>query len=176
MKTATTILSVFASCLLAVCGCAAQTGTGDYGRRSQEDRSQDSRSQGNRSQGNHSQDNRFQENRWAKHPALNDVPDSASGRSNPFEGAPREAMAGGKLFQEHCADCHGAKGGGTRQGPPLLSKEVEQAKPGALFWVLTNGSVWHGMPVWSKLPEPERWQIVTFLEALNRHHGDSPGQ
>lgn len=24
------------------------------------------------------------------------------------------------------------------------------------------------MPVWSKLPEPERWQIVTFLQSLTR--------
>jgi hypothetical protein len=23
------------------------------------------------------------------------------------------------------------------------------------------------MPVWSKLPEPERWQIVTFLKSLS---------
>jgi hypothetical protein len=34
---------------------------------------------------------------------------------------------------------------------------------------LTNGVVWHGMPVWSKLPEPERWQIVTFIESLSVH-------
>jgi hypothetical protein len=49
----------------------------------------------------------------------------------------------------------------------LLRDEVQQATPGTLFWILTNGIVWHGMPVWSKLPEPERWQIVTFLQSLN---------
>jgi hypothetical protein len=35
-----------------------------------------------------------------------------------------------------------------------------------LFWILTNGVVRQGMPVWSKLPEPQRWQIVTFVKSL----------
>jgi mono/diheme cytochrome c family protein len=98
--------------------------------------------------------------------ALADVPEAARARKNPFEGNPREAAAGGKLFEEHCSDCHGKKAGGTRRGPSLLREEVQQATPGTLFWTLTNGVVWHGMPVWSKLPEPERWQIVTFLKSL----------
>jgi hypothetical protein len=33
--------------------------------------------------------------------------------------------------------------------------------------VLTNGVVRKGMPVWSKLPEPQRWQIVRFLKSLD---------
>jgi hypothetical protein len=45
-------------------------------------------------------------------------------------------------------------------------KEVQQATPGTLFWILTNGVVRRGMPVWSKLPEPQRWQIVTYLKSL----------
>ena len=99
--------------------------------------------------------------------ALSEVPKPARVRKNPFAGNSREATAGGKLFGQHCADCHGPKAGGTRHGPSLLGEEVQQATPGALFWILTNGIVWHGMPVWSRLPEPERWQIVTFLQSLN---------
>lgn len=104
--------------------------------------------------------------RWSSYIALANVPEAARQRSNPFEGNAREAEAGGKLFEQHCTECHGPKAGGTRYGPSLLNEHVEQASPGALFWVLTNGVVWHGMPVWSKLPEPERWQIVTFIESL----------
>ena len=100
--------------------------------------------------------------------ALEEAPDSASMRRNPFEGNAREAIAGGKLFEQHCAECHGEKAGGTKRGPSLLRPEVQQATPGTIFWVLTNGVVWQGMPVWSKLPEPERWQIVTFLKSLGR--------
>jgi mono/diheme cytochrome c family protein len=31
---------------------------------------------------------------------------------------------------------------------------------------MTNGAVRSGMPVWSKLPEPQRWQIVTYVKSL----------
>jgi hypothetical protein len=31
---------------------------------------------------------------------------------------------------------------------------------------LTNGVVRRGMPVWSKLPEPQRWQLVSFIKSL----------
>jgi len=98
--------------------------------------------------------------------ALGEAPNSASTRTNPFDGNAREAIAGGKLFEQHCAECHGEKAGGTRRGPSLLRPEVRQATSGALFWILTNGVVRHGMPVWSKLPEPQRWQIITFLQSL----------
>ncbi|MGA3194518.1 MAG: cytochrome c [Terriglobales bacterium] len=99
------------------------------------------------------------------------VPIAARARENPFEGNPLDATAGGKLYSQHCADCHGPKAGGTRNGPSLLREEVQHATPGTIFWILTNGVVWHGMPVWSKLPEPERWQIVTFLESLHPQSG-----
>jgi len=99
--------------------------------------------------------------------ALREAPQPARSRTNPFAGNPREAAAGGKLFEQHCAECHGAKAGGTRHGPSLRRAEVQQATPGTLFWILTNGVVRRGMPVWSKLPEQERWQIVTFLHSMN---------
>src|ERR1039458_2643568 len=51
--------------------------------------------------------------------------------------------------------------------------QVQQASPGTLFWILTNGVVRRGMPVWSKLPEPQRWQIVSYLKPLTPA-GNSP--
>lgn len=95
------------------------------------------------------------------------APKSVRQRPNPFDNNPQEAAAGGKLFEQHCAECHGEKASGTRRGPSLLTPEMEQAAPGTVFWLLTNGSIRRGMPVWSKLPEPQRWQIVTFLQSLN---------
>ena len=98
--------------------------------------------------------------------ALSEAPEKAQEKKNPFERDHDAVAAGGKLFEQHCSDCHGKKAGGTRRGVSLLGPEVQQATPGTLFWVLTNGVVRRGMPVWSKLPEPERWQIVTFLKSL----------
>jgi hypothetical protein len=47
----------------------------------------------------------------------------------------------------------------------LLADDV-QSTPGTLFWILTNGVVRRGTPVWSKLPEAQRWQIVSYLKSL----------
>ena len=114
-----------------------------------------------------SNDEATHRHRQSVYAPLTQAPEAARTRKNPFEGNTREATAGGKLFDQHCADCHGRKAGGTKRAPSLLREEVQQATPGVLFWIVTNGVVWHGMPVWSKLPNQERWQIVTFLQSLN---------
>jgi mono/diheme cytochrome c family protein len=95
------------------------------------------------------------------------APRKAVSRRNPLETDPDAVAAGGKLFGMHCAECHGEMAQGGKKAPSLLAPEVQQATPGALFWLLTNGVVRHGMPVWSKLPEPQRWQLVTFIKSLS---------
>ncbi len=100
---------------------------------------------------------------------LTKVPGKARARRNPLERDGDAVMAGGKLYGMHCAECHGATGEGgksAKKGPSLRAPEVQQATPGALFWVLSNGVVRHGMPVWSKLPEPQRWQLVSYVKSL----------
>jgi hypothetical protein len=104
--------------------------------------------------------------RRADYSVLSEAPEKAREKQNPLERDSEAIAAGGKLFEQHCSGCHGKKAGGTRRGVSLLGPEVQQATPGTLFWILTNGVVRRGMPVWSKLPEPERWQIVTFLKSL----------
>jgi len=94
------------------------------------------------------------------------APDKARAKHNPFEKDPDAVAAGRNLFEQHCAECHGAGAEGGKKGPSLRAQEVQEAPPGAIFWILTNGVVRRGMPVWSKLPEPQRWQLVTYLKAL----------
>jgi cytochrome c oxidase cbb3-type subunit 2 len=95
------------------------------------------------------------------------VPEKERAKRNPFENDAVAIAAGGKLFAQHCAECHGNTADGGKKAPSLRAKDVQDAPPGALFWVLTNGVVRRGMPVWSKLPEPQRWQIVSFLKSLS---------
>ena len=104
-------------------------------------------------------------NKW-DYGELKKVPAKAEARRNPFENDTEAVVAGEKLFEQHCAECHGMNAGGADKGPSLLNAEVQQATPGAIFWILTNGVVRRGMPDWSKLPEPERWQIITFLKSF----------
>ncbi len=97
---------------------------------------------------------------------LEKTPRKARGRHNPLEGDRDAVAAGSKLFALHCAECHGETAEGSRKAPSLLASPVQQATPGTLFWILTNGVVRRGMPVWSKLPEPQRWQLVSYLKSL----------
>jgi len=79
----------------------------------------------------------------------------------------KDAVPAGKvLFEEHCEECHGESALGTKKAPSLRAQEVQSAAPGSVFWILTNGVVRKGMPVWSKLPEPQRWQLVTYVQSL----------
>lgn len=97
------------------------------------------------------------------------APAKAAARPNPLEKDPDAVAAGAKLFAQHCAECHGESGEGgkgKKAGPSLRASDVQQATPGTLFWLLTNGVVRRGMPVWSRLPEPQRWQLVSYLKSL----------
>ena len=95
---------------------------------------------------------------------LKKVPAEDRARTSPYAGQPDAIAAGARLFADHCARCHGADLEGTRGKPSLKTRVVEQATDGELFWLLRNGDLRHGMPSWSGLPEPERWQIVAFLK------------
>jgi mono/diheme cytochrome c family protein len=94
------------------------------------------------------------------------APEKARAKRNPFEKDPEAIAAGRNLFEQHCSECHGNAGDGSKKGPSLRAEEVQNAAPGAIFWIVTNGVVRRGMPVWSKLPEPQRWQLVSFIKSL----------
>lgn len=105
-------------------------------------------------------------NNASAYAGLAKAPPKAATRRNPFENDPQALAAGAKLFELHCSECHGSAAQGGKKAPGLLADEIQQASPGTLFWILTNGVVRRGMPVWSKLPEPQRWQLVSYLKSL----------
>lgn len=94
------------------------------------------------------------------------VPEKDRSRPNPFEGNQSAQAAGAKLFKQNCSSCHGDNAQGKDHHPSLLSERVSTATPGELQWLLTNGSMKNGMPSWSRLPEQQRWQIVSYLKTL----------
>jgi mono/diheme cytochrome c family protein len=100
------------------------------------------------------------------------APASTAALVNPYEGSGQAAQAGAKLYSRHCAGCHGNDREGRNRVPALRTDEVARASPGALFWVLKNGALARGMPSWSKLPDQQRWQLVTYLKntAPRRKH------
>ena len=105
---------------------------------------------------------------------LGKAPEKARNRANPLAHDPEAAAAGRLLFEDHCAECHGHNAGGGKKGPSLRAPEVQNAPSGAIFWLLTNGVVRKGMPVWSRLPEPQRWQLVRYLKSLGIAEASPP--
>ena len=44
-----------------------------------------------------------------------------------------------------------------------MSADVQVQTDGALFWKISSGNTRAGMPTFSFLPEPQRWQLVLYL-------------
>jgi len=98
---------------------------------------------------------------------LKKVPQPDRERANPFAGKPEAAAAGENLFRNNCAKCHGASAEGKGSRPSLRSERLASATDGEIAWIIKNGQMYKGMPSWGGLPEPARWQIVTYLRTLN---------
>jgi mono/diheme cytochrome c family protein len=106
---------------------------------------------------------------WAftQTPGFRNAPASAAQLKNPFAGDAQAAAGGKKLYAQNCAQCHGNNLQGIGPAPTLLSPKVKNAKPGEVFWFITNGNLNNGMPSWSQLPKQQRWEVVMLLESKN---------
>jgi glucose/arabinose dehydrogenase len=97
---------------------------------------------------------------------FHDAPDSAKAMKNPFAGQADAETAGRGLYARNCLACHGKMGKGTGNVPPLVEGKLNGVAAGEVFWFITKGDTDNGMPSWEALPEQQRWQIVTYVEAL----------
>jgi mono/diheme cytochrome c family protein len=99
-------------------------------------------------------------------------------RANPLthddQSAQTAAAAGAQIYTQNCAKCHGTDAMGRGNRPALISDRIAHATDGDLFWIITNGNAWKGMPPWQMLPEKQRWQLVTYLRSLNLANSTAP--
>jgi mono/diheme cytochrome c family protein len=106
---------------------------------------------------------------------LKNVSPDDHAKTNPYSGQPATVAGGAKLFADHCAKCHGADALGRGKRPSLRSERVQkQATEGDIFWLLKNGNLGRGMPNWSAIPEPSRWQIIAYLRSLGSESAAAP--
>lgn len=95
------------------------------------------------------------------------VPAKDHARVNPLAGRADSAAAGSLVYKEHCAQCHHSDAmGDGRKKPPLRSDRIRAATDGDLEWFLRQGNLRRGMPSWSRLPEAQRWQLITYLRSV----------
>src|SRR5215813_952134 len=75
-------------------------------------------------------------------------------------------LAGEKLYRKHCASCHGDIATGTNRAPSLI-EFTQTASPEAIFRVIRNGRLRAGMPSWSRLPDQQIKQVITYLQTVD---------
>lgn len=88
------------------------------------------------------------------------------------------AQNGKAAFDAHCADCHGANGGGTDKGPPLIHKIYEPSHHGdaAFMLAIRNGAPAHHWRFGDMLPvegvtDAQIGWIVKYVREVQRANG-----
>lgn len=102
--------------------------------------------------------------------------DSMSGLANPHPVTDASLANGHKYYQLNCVPCHGDKGAGdgpvTQYGMPainLLTDVTRGRTDGYIFGIIRNGRGL--MPTYNRIEEPDRWDVVNYLRALQGSTG-----
>lgn len=97
----------------------------------------------------------------------------------PFAVSPSNApdlQLGARLYQSHCASCHGAQGRGDGplaaglNPPPIALSDPERARERSVFslhQIITRGVEGTSMPGFATLSEDERWAVAFFAATLS---------
>ena len=113
------------------------------------------------------------------------IPDEYKNRRNPLPATEANRNEGGARYEEYCAACHGLEGkantllGGNLYPPAsdLTSPHVEQHTDGRLYWIISEGIRYSGMPGGRKLhTEQQIWQIVLYVRQLQGKVATKPAQ
>jgi len=103
------------------------------------------------------------------------IPADARQARNPFAGQKDAWRQGADHFNDHCAICHHEDGRGGGEIGPHLSPPVpdmtrsrtQNLTDGEIFYIISNGVRWTGMPAWKDEHEPEEtWHLVSFIRHL----------
>ncbi len=114
--------------------------------------------------------------RWAARTSLHaTLRREASRAPNPVPATAANEIAGVKLYASNCAVCHGAAhtrpnniARGLYQFPPQLARYgVEDDPAGIVYWKITHGIRFTGMPSFVRtLTDRQRWQLTLFLQQM----------
>ncbi|QBS36779.1 c-type cytochrome [Thermaerobacter sp. FW80] len=95
---------------------------------------------------------------------------------NPLPDSPAVVAQGRRVYETHCAACHGPEGRGDGPAaagmlpPPadLTGVHVRQHTDGDLYWWITHGIEGTAMPAFEDvLTEEERWAVIRFIRRLD---------
>ena len=111
----------------------------------------------------------------ARHARKIATPAGARELKNPYPSTSESLAEARAHWVEHCALCHGLDGSGdTVIGRNLYPKasdvrdaQTQALSDGELFYVISNGVRFTGMPAWGDEDEPEEiWKLVLLIRRL----------
>jgi cytochrome c553 len=111
----------------------------------------------------------------ARHIRTLAVPPDAKRLKIAYEPTRQVFWAASDHWLEHCAVCHGTDGHGNSvigrnlypKASDMAATEVQSLADGELFYIISNGVRFTGMPGWGNEDSPEEiWQLVTFIRML----------
>ncbi len=112
---------------------------------------------------------------WAIHRTMvHSVEARAHDLKPPDRFSAAEVREGFRVYDAHCAMCHGGPGlgrqpwtAGMEPSPPYLIDAGRRWKPEELYWIVRHGVKMTGMPAWnSRISSSDTWSLVGFLEAM----------
>lgn len=103
------------------------------------------------------------------------APAAAAQRRNPVAADAASLARGKKLFQQHCASCHGPEGRGDGPAaaaldprPVNLAAMAGHHADGDYAWKIENGR--GAMPAWKGvLTANQIWDVVNYIQHLGIH-------
>src|SRR5262245_9574806 len=103
------------------------------------------------------------------------IPAAGKTQANPSAGDTGAWRVAAGHFQDHCAVCHGSDGRGMTaigrnlypKAPNMAGPDTQKLSDGELFYIISNGIRFTGMPGWGGEDSPEEiWQLVSFIRHL----------
>ena len=110
----------------------------------------------------------------ARHARSMMTPASAKAMKNPYPMSPERLAEGREHWVDHCAQCHGLDGSGNAEigqnlyppAPDMRAASTQGLSDGELFYIITNGVRFTGMPSWGDHTPEETWNLVLFIRHL----------
>ncbi len=98
----------------------------------------------------------------------------SDGLKNPIAANDSASLAaGGKIYSDNCAGCHGSGKGPSSFGSgfyprvPQFFQEGTDVNPNEAYAAVRDGVRYSGMPAWDKqLTDQQMWQVATFVAGI----------
>lgn len=112
---------------------------------------------------------------FARHARRIATPAGAKELKNPYPATAENLAPARAHWVDHCSSCHALDGSGNAvigrnlypPAPDMSDAETQQLSDGELYYIISNGVRFTGMPAWGGEDSPEEiWQLVLFIRRL----------